>query len=261
MTLVDDSYISFVNLDHRQDRLTHMQSQLSRVGLQADRTRGIPWKEIDCTRPEVQVMFNRTPGAIGCHMSQVSIMHAALAMDKHAFVMEDDLVFCEDFNKRIQIADQFLQGVEWDVLWLGGTFHSPAFWHPVGPSKMRPDCSANLGKDCEPTSNPNMIRTYGAFCTYAYIVNKSSIEKILALFDKHLSVSIGIDWLFIKIQPQLNCYAFVPGMVKQMDNQSDIGNGVTVFSGFSRLNGTVENSAYWYQDRMEQFDAINFQWK
>jgi len=106
-----------------------------------------------------------------------------------------------------------------------------------------------------------MKRTYGAFCTYAYVVNVKSIEKILNLFDEHLHTSIGIDWLFIKLQPQLKCFAFVPGSVKQMDNKSDIGTGMTIFSGFSKLNGTVENSRYWYQENMSDFDPNTFEWK
>jgi hypothetical protein len=106
-----------------------------------------------------------------------------------------------------------------------------------------------------------MVRTYGAFSTYAYIVNHNSIFKIFDLFDQHLHESIGIDWLFIKLQPQLNCFAFVPGCVKQMDNQSDIGDGMTIFSGFSKLNGTEENSRYWYQERMEDFNPDTFIWK
>jgi len=111
-----------------------------------------------------------------------------------------------------------------------------------------------------------IVRTYGAFSTYAYFVNVNSILKVFDLFDQYLHESIGIDWLFLKLQPQLKCFAFTPGCVKQMDNLSDIGidkNGTpqqTVFSGFSKLNGTEENSRYWYQERMEDFDPETFNW-
>jgi hypothetical protein len=52
----------------------------------------------------------------------------------------------------------------------------------------------------------------------------------------------------------------VPGSVKQIDNLSDIGNGMTIFSGFSRLNGTEENSRYWYQENMNDFNPETFKW-
>lgn len=259
MSIIDDSYCGFVNMDHRKDRLIHMTNQLSRVGIEADRIRGLRPSEVNIPHRRVNAMMQRTPGAIGCHFSQVEIMKRAKLAHHHAFVMEDDIIFCHDFNERVNIWTDFLKDREWDVFWLGGTFHVPAYWHPHGKSRMQPDCSANIGRDCEYLGN-RFVRTYGAFCTYAYIVNYNSIDKILKLFDQHLHESIGIDWLFIKIQPQLNCFAFVPGSVKQMDNQSDIGTGITVFSGFSRLNGTHENSRYWYQERMNDFEADKFHW-
>lgn len=261
MNILDRCYRAFVNMDHRTDRLVHMEKQLSTIGMTAERVRGKPYQEL-MHEKGIKTMLNRTPGAIGCHFSQVQVMENALSQFKHALVMEDDIIFCEDFNSRIDRISDFLDrrgSNEWDVFWLGGTFHSPAFWHKKGQSGMDPNCSAQLGKDCEVVEG-RFMRTYGAFCTYAYIVNKHSIPKIFDLFDKHLHVSIGIDWLFIKLQPQLKCFAFVPGSVKQMDNQSDIGDGMTIFSGFSKLNGTIENSKYWYQERIEDFDQTKFTW-
>lgn len=260
-------YASFVNLDHRKDRLDHMVKELARVGIQAVRQRGIPWKECDLNNHKHQVMLNRTPGALGCHLSQVEVIKKAHEIKQHAFVMEDDLVFASDFQERMEYIDKFLAGKEWDIFWLGATFHSPAYWHKIGQSNMRPDCSAQLGKDFDHTDDPRIKRTYGAFCTYAYIVNYKSIEKILGLLDKHLHESIGIDWLFIKLQPQLKTFAFVPGSVRQINNLSDIGTNpdgspaMTVFSGFSKLNGTEENSRYWFQDKINDFNPDTFQWK
>lgn len=256
-----DSYISFVNLDSRPDRLAHMIHELNRIGLRAIRQRGIPWKETDYENPKYARMYERTPGAIGCHLSQVEIMKTALGVGANAWIMEDDLVYCDDFAERVVLIDHFLQERDWDVFWLGGTFHAPAFWHRHGRSGMPPDCSAQLGKDYEPTNDKRFKRTYGAFSTYAYIVNYNSIEKILNLFDEHIHTSIGVDWLYIKLQPQLKCFAFVPGSVKQYDAVSDIGNGVTYFSGFSKLNGTEENSRYWFQKNMNDFNHDTFEWK
>lgn len=253
-------YKSFVNLDSRPDRLNHMVRELERVGISAIRQRGIPWKETDYENTKYSVMLRRTPGAIGCHLSQVEIIKKAFEVGANAFVMEDDLVFASDFQERLKYIENFLAGKEWDIFWLGATFHSPAYWHPIGNSGMPPNCSANIGMDFAHTEDPRIKRTYGAFCTYAYIVNYSSIKKVLGLLDKHIHESIGIDWLMIKIQPQLKCYAFVPGSVKQLDNRSDIGDGITRFSGFAKLNGTEENSRYWFQDKMTDFDPSTFNW-
>jgi GR25 family glycosyltransferase involved in LPS biosynthesis len=255
-----DCYTAFVNLDSRQDRRNHMLRVLPKIeGWNVGRMPGILPNEI--TEPRVEVMRQRTPGAIGCHFAQMTIVDEAQRLSKHAIVFEDDLIFCSDFKERMDYIFMWAETHEWDVIWLGATFHSPAFWHPRGPSGMRPNCSASLGKDCEPTDDPRMIRTYGAFSTHAYLVNNASIPKIKALFNKHLHESIGIDWLYIKLQPQLKCFSFVPGCVKQYDNESNIGTGITKWSGFLKLNGTFENSAYVWQDKMSDFDPTKFQWK
>lgn len=255
MDLIKDSHICFINLDHRTDRLNHMGKELAKVSLNANRFRGIPWKETDYLNAKYARMYSRTPGAIGCHLSQVSVMEQALNRGKHAWVMEDDIIFCSDFNSRIEMMGNMMEGREWDVLWLGASFHVPAFWHKIGQSGMPPNCSAQLGYDVLPTDEPRLLRTFGAYITFAYIVNVKSIDKILKLFDEHVHTSIGIDWLFIKLQPQLNCFSFVPGSVMQMDNQSDIGNGMTIWSG--QLN----NGPYVFKDKMEDFNPTTYSWK
>lgn len=249
--LISDSYISFVNLDHRKDRLAKMQLALARQGIEAFRTPGLrPLQAMDrfkVTPERVRVMMNRTPGAVGCHFSQVVIMEQAWRQGKHAWIMEDDLVFCADFRKRLEHIQRFTETHPWDIIWLGGTFHvNPPWWHKRTEGVFR---------DAAITDDPRMMRTFGAFCTYAYIVNRTIIRWVLRELDAILHTSMGIDWAMIQLQPQLRTYAFVPGCIKQYDNQSDIGNGVTVFSGFSKLG------PYWYQERLEDFNPTAFNWQ
>lgn len=264
--MYDNYYSSFVNLDHRADRLAHMIEQSNRISLPMTRTRGMKPQEVLkkklSTIDQVGVMMRRTEGAVGCHFSQVQVMKDALARDKQCIVFEDDCVFCEDFDKRFEYIHNWTQTHEWDVVWLGASFHcNPPYWHKKnGSQDMRSNCSANLGYDAKLTDDPRMVQTFGAFATFAYIVNKNSIQKIMDLFDQYIHKSIGIDWLFILLQPQLKCFSFVPGCVKQYDGISDIGNGITRWSGFLQLNGTAENSSYVYQERMEDFNPLTFNW-
>lgn len=235
MSLINNLYASFVNLEVRSDRLQHMQRQLRRIGMKAIRQKGILPQEVKGDRTKYKTMLNRTPGALGCHLSQVEVMKKALAVGKHAFVMEDDVVFCTDFNERLEYIERFLEGREWDVFWLGGTFHSnPPVWHK--------------DKDVERTEDPRILRTYGIWSTYAYIVNVSSIDRVIRLLDENVHDSPGIDTLFIKLQPQLQTFCFIPGCVKQFDNKSNIGTGMTVFSNFAKLGD------YWYQETMHDFN-------
>lgn len=247
--LLDDCYISYLNLDHRLDRKEHIERELTKVDISAERTRGKLPDEFDLTDPKLQVMKNRTPGAIGCHYGQVEIMWKALELEKHAFVMEDDCVFCSDFQERMKIVDEFLVDKNWDIFWLGGTYHYPeAWWHKPGHSPDLPQCGCELGVDAEETEDNRFRRTYGAFSTHCYIVNKKSIAWILSVLESNVHLSMGIDWLMILLQPRAHTYAFVPGIAKQMDNMSDIGHGMTVFSGFSFLG------KHWWADKMEDYN-------
>jgi len=258
-----NNYQAYVNLDHRNDRREHMILELFSKDIEAVRFSGILPQDVHVPKAKKAGMIKRgTLGAIGCHFAQVGIMEQALKRKQNAFVMEDDLIFCEDFQIRIKYIDNWMESHDWDVFWLGGTFHSPAHWHSNPHNRELPQCKCNLGRDVEPTSDPRIVRTFGAFSTFAYIVNIKSLPKILKLLDENVHMSMGIDWLLgIYLGPQLKNFAFVPGCVKQMDNQSDIGKDITMFSGFSKLNGTEENSRYWFQKKMEDFDPTNWQWR
>lgn len=242
-----DCYVGYLNLDHRKDRFIHINEQLPKLGLFYERTRGKLPHEYDLNDPKYSVMKNRTPGAICCHYGQVHIMEKAWEAKKSVIVFEDDVVLCEDIVDRLNYMQDFLNKQDdWDIMWLGATVHmNPAWWH-TGTNSDLPD--ATLGVDAQRTEDPRILRTYGCFCTYAYIVRYHSIQKVLDLLESVVHLSMGIDWAMIKLQPQLKTFCMIPGSVKQIDNMSDIGKGMTVFSGFSRLG------EYWYKERMNDFD-------
>jgi len=267
MSLLDDTHAEFVNLDRRADRYLLMKQQLAKAKINATRRRGFLPEEIKIDPARIKGMIERPQkGAIGCHFSQVAVMKEALKLSKHALVMEDDLVFCSDFQERLREIEAFMSANTWDIFWLGGTFHVGKPWWHRSPNPER-GCRP-IGRDTWRVPGwPRFVQTVGAFCTYAYFVNVKSIALVLSMFEARLPESIGIDHLMIMIQPDLKTYAYVPGSVKQYDHISDIGvdgkggPGFTKFSGFSTLNGTKENSAYWYQEFKEDFDPNKFDWR
>lgn len=257
------AYKGFLNLSHRTDRLAHMTEQLNRVGIDAVRHAGKLPHEVDQHNPKYQKMFRRTPGAIGCHLGQVEIMKTALIQQRDAVVFEDDCVFCEDFQKRIEYIEKWTDTHDWDVFYLGSSVHvGPPWWHRTGHRERElEECNCTLNRDAETTDDPRVLRCYGIFATFAYIVNKDSIQKVVDALDEITPRSIGIDWAMIALGHRIKQFCFVPGLVRQMTNQSDIGNGITNWDGFLKLNGTFENSAYVYQNRMEDFDPLTFNWQ
>lgn len=254
MGLLEDSYISYLNLSHRTDRKIHIEKELKKVGIKAVRTQGKLPNEFDLTNPKLQVMKNRRSGAIGCHYGQVAIMEEALKQKRNAFVFEDDVELCSDFHERIKIAEDFLNGKDWTVFWLGGTYHLPhdTHWHKLGHSSDMPQCRCRLGVDVEKTESKYLVKTYGCFSTFCYIVNKDKLKDVITFLETNVHLSMGIDWEFILLQPYINSYSFVPGIARQIDNESDIGGGMTIFSGFSRLGN------HWFQKLMSDFNYDNF---
>ena len=250
---LDNTYIGYLNLDHRTDRRELMEAELKRVGLNAERTRGKMPSEFDRNNPKYKVQFNRTAGSIGCWHGMEEIAMKAYEQGKHAFIMEDDLIFASDTLNRLNIISEFTENNDWDIIFAGGTVHiNPPFWH----TGINPDLPnmPDLGRDCEYIGHKNIFRTYGSFSTHCWLLNYNSIKKVFSMLDNIEYEAMGIDWALIKLAPQLKSFCFLPGFAIQRDNQSDIGNGWTYFSGFARLG------AHWFADKLNDFDPLTYNW-
>lgn len=244
---------AFCNLDDRPERLQKMLQELNRVGINMERQRSFPWKELwdsDIKYKEMGdfiVNKRKTNGALGCWFSQIEVMKKALEQGKHAFITEDDVIFCDDFPARLKIIYEFLNQREWDTFFFGGTYHKDTTWHKSIEGRHihheLPQCHCNLNRDWEPTNNPYINRVFGAFSTHAYMVNKERIPHIIDLMERDMYFSMGIDWWYILRSPELNCFAFDPGCIKQYSSESSIGNGWSN-QDFSGLG------AHWFQPTM-----------
>ena len=240
----------YINLDSRPDRKEHAELEFAKCGISVKRYPARLPKHWMSPLENVERMQNRTPGAIGCFMSQMHLIWRAHNEQKVVAVCEDDVCFCKDLPKRL---DYIANAVTWpwDIIYLGATFHVPGKWY------ANPECQdwASLGKDVATTEDPRILRTYGIWGTYAYLVNPATAERTHKLFSKNIHRADGIDHLAILLGPQLHTYCFVPGCAWQYDNPSDIGDGITRFSGFKKLG------PYVWADHMEDFDPTTFNWQ
>jgi GR25 family glycosyltransferase involved in LPS biosynthesis len=226
----------YINLSHRLDRLEHIRRELKKVGLQANRFDALRKEDYRGAAENVMEM-QHTPNTIGNWLSHTAVIGKARP-GKVVGLLEDDALLCSDMRQRLgYIADCFHE--PWDIFFLGATVHiNDPHWH-----------KDDLGRDCEPTNVKHIWRVYGAFSNQGYLINGESSGKILQMMQERMPYSRGSDHALIQIQPQLNCYCFVPGMVFQIDGQSDIGDGITRFSAFRESLGD-----YVWADRLEDFD-------
>lgn len=241
---------NYVNLASRPDRNDHALVEFEKHGISAHRFEAYLPEDWTGLPSDVLRMRNRTPGAIGCYMSQLELIRSAIGTDSVVAICEDDICFCEDLEKRIDYISEHLTW-DWDIFYLGATFHVPGVWC------HNPDCSewGVIGADAEPTSDKHIMRVYGEWGTYAYLVNPKNAQKVAGLLEGNCSISDGIDHNFMRLGDRVNAYCIVPGAAWQYDNRSNIGEGDTIFSGFKKLG------PYVWTDYMEDFDPNTFDWK
>jgi len=230
---------TYINLDHRDDRDRITREQLAGVGISAARFPAMTCDEYDA-RDAAFLRFPNT-GTVGCAMSHMALLkEAATRGDGILGILEDDVLFCDDFNDRMKmVAEQFRE--PWDIFFLNATFHLRPTWH-----------RDTLGKDFELTDTRHIVRVYGLWCTHSYLVNCNSAEKILDVLADTIPVSNAIDHALILSQPRLRCYCFVPGMTAQFDNFSDITNSDSAYSGF------FPHGPYVFCRRLDEFDYGHF---
>jgi len=243
----------YINLASRKDRNEHAKAEFAKAGLTAERFEALRPEQWPGDPQKVARMTAKrggTPGAIGCYLSQTEVIRTVAGTDGIVAVCEDDVCFCEDIQKRLDYTEAHLTW-DWDIFYLGATFHVPGVWC------KHEDCRdwGAIGKDVEPTTDPHIMRVYGEWGTYAYFVNGRNAQKVLDLFDANIHRARGIDHLAIILGDKLNAYCFVPGCCWQYDNQSNIGNGITRFSGFKSLG------PYAWTANMSDFDPTTYSWK
>lgn len=240
----------WINLSSRPDRREHAEKEFAKAGIKAERFEAFMPDQWPGPEKMVAKMRATTPGAIGCYQSQTEVIRTVLDTDRIVAVCEDDICFCSDMPKRLEYIAEHLTW-DWDIFYLGATFHVPGVWC------HHKDCEnwGTIGVDAKPTPDPHIMRVYGQWGTYSYLVNGRNARKVLDLFDANIHRARGIDHLCIILGNRLNAYCFVPGCAWQYDNLSDIGHGVTLFSGFKKLG------PYAWTEKMTDFDPRWFDWQ
>ncbi len=231
----------YINLEHRTSRAKHIRKELTKAKLTASRFNALRKEDYKGSAEDVAQMQS-TPNTIGNWLSHTEMFRKAHRTKTIVGVLEDDAIICKDFEARLR----YVQGhffKPWDIFFLGGTFHDDpgGKWHP------------ELGRDFEFTDVDHVVRVYGAFSNQGYLINPHRAKQVVDRMQEVMSVSRGSDHALIQLQPEFNCYCFVPGMVFQKDGPSDIGEGITKFSNFLKMG------PYVWTDTLAEFNF--FEWK
>jgi glycosyl transferase family 25 len=188
--------IYYINLDHRTDRKTEIEGELSKMNLVAQRHSAYYFPSI---------------GGVGCGKSHIAILKDALEKGyKNILILEDDFTFTiskEEFEDKLEKLFSIEEG--FDVCML----------------------SYNL-KHGEPTKYDFLTKVYDAQTTSGFIVNQHYYTKLIEIFEEGTEKLektnhhwiYSIDQIWKRLQRQDNWFCFTPRFGKQRASYSDIGN-------------------------------------
>jgi len=189
---VDQVYA--INLERRVDRLDHITKEFHRIGTSFKRYNAIDGKTIG---------DNVRSSQIACLRSHVGVIKDAIDKGyKKIAVFEDDIIFCDDFEKRFDYYS-FMVPDNWDIMYLGCHFNN---------CKLPTFAKSFIYYDQE---------SYGCF---AMILNNKNelFQKIIDITKEEIK-SID-DYIHDNILKEFKAYVFMPFFVKTLNTISDISD-------------------------------------
>lgn len=183
----------YINLSQRIDRKIHVETQLDRVSLTAERFNAI--------QPENK--------ALGCSMSHLRCLENAKKNNwDHVLIVEDDITFLKPdlFIKQLNL---FLQNhKEWDVILLAGNNMPP--YEEIDNSCVKvTKCQTTTGYIVKSHYFDTLIQNY-----------HEGIRNLLNHPSQHRLYAIDKYWF--SLQSKDNWYLIIPLSVVQKEDYSDI---------------------------------------
>jgi len=185
-----------VSLKRATDRREEMRSQLSKLDINAiimDAVDGLSLSDTQLNKTIHNPGGWRTgekfrPGEIGCTMSHIKAINIAKENNwEYVILLEDDIIICEDFNKRLDLLFKMVPK-NWEHIFLSG--------HPYGYSPL-----------IVPSCIPSTFKMSG---TYSYILRNIAYEKTL---NKLMMMEVPTDDIYEQLiirDRKLISYTFFP---------------------------------------------------
>ena len=185
----------YINLEKRTDRKAHVENELEKIGIKAERFNAI--------------QLPNGNGALGCSMSHLKCIETAKKNNwAHVLVVEDDITFLDSelFTKQL---NKFLKyNKTWDVILLAGNNHKPYIQY---------------GDYC--------VKVFRCQTATGYIVKNSYYDKLIQNYKEGINNLIkeptkanqhAIDKHWFRLQEKDSWFLITPLTVIQKENFSDI---------------------------------------
>jgi hypothetical protein len=185
----------YINLERRTDRRQHMEAELQRIGLVAERLAGTP----------------HSVGIVGCGLSHLAALRRAKESGWPCVLILED-----DFQAEVS-PEAFWEALKEFGLRHGADFDVAMLAHHVTASEPCDDL---------------VVRVKEAQTASAYLVNASAYDPLIELLEEAMRMLqlTGEHWIWAndqvwkRLQPQMRWFAFKPRLGKQMASWSDTAN-------------------------------------
>lgn len=190
--MIGQSYV--INLAHRTDRLRHITTELTKVG--------IPFQRFDAvTGPIPYKAFNQ---------SQYECLKLASQHD-YATIYEDDCTFTGYGHAEAALNELPL---DFDLLFLGCNLVGSDVMNFTPPARF----------------SPHLFRVYDCWQSHSICYSKKAIKYIIDRFDPMNSPTYD-EWLRVNVLKELQCYVIAPMITYQRPGTSDIWGGNCDYMG------------------------------
>ena len=195
-SMADITNVFYINLKNRDDRKTHVEEQLTKIGLINN-----------FSRFEAIKLAN---GALGCSMSHLKCLQQAKERNlDHILICEDDITFLNPALFITQMNICLSNNKEWDVILLAG--------NNVQPYRIIDESCIQVSH-CQTTTGYLVRRQY-----YDMLINNIR-DGINYLIRKDLldPFNFAIDKYWLRLQKEHVWLLIVPLTVSQREDYSDI---------------------------------------
>lgn len=197
---IDCIYV--INLNHRKDRWKNINHFFKKYNLHVNRVPAVNgWKLSKAERAELTspYRFTRSPGALGCLLSHVSVLKDAYDREfSLIWILEDDAEILEDPASLVPIISTlFTIDPEWDLLYTDKGYrinngkYLEGWWPDLRPNeKSRPLEYYLIQEDC----SEDLLRIRSRIGTHSMIITRNGIKKILDYFtSRPVWTAIDVD--------------------------------------------------------------------
>lgn len=187
-------HIFFINLDKRVDRLKHIENEMQKYDLIAERYAGI---------------YTPESGIIGCSLSHLNVLKLAKERGyKNVLILEDDFEFVVSKNDFEILMDRlFSSDIQYDVVMLS---------YIIQESIELPNCDF-------------LRKVLNGQTASGYLVNGNYLDTLIKLYEwstvelqkNNEHWLYGNDACWKSLQPNNNWFYFIKKIGKQMSDYSD----------------------------------------